>query len=241
MNVAVILAGGVGTRLGAGKPKQFVNVLGKPVIVYTIEAFQRHEEIDAIEIVCVEPYISYMMELVEIHKLDKVKWVTKGGDDFQGSVLNGINNLADKCSTDDVVLVHFGASPFIEDDIISDAIRVCKKKGNAISTTPFYVLAGIKDDDEKSSTWIDRDTIACMSSPHAFRYGFIQKLYEDAIISGVINEVEPHTTTLMHKMGKSIYFSKGSQANVKITTKEDLSLFEGYILMKQKRGNQSKG
>ena len=235
MNVAVILAGGVGSRLGAGKPKQFVEVLGKPVLVYTIEAFQNHDEIDAIEIVCVKSHLNYMMKLINTYKLDKVKWVTEGGVDFQASVLNGIMNLDDKCSSDDVVLVHFGASPFVEGDIISDAIKVCKEKGNAISTTPFYVLAGIKDNDEQSSTWIDRDTIACMSSPHAFRYGFVKELYEDAIAMGTINEVEPHTTTLMYKMGKAIYFSKGSQVNVKITTKEDLSLLEGYVLMKQRR------
>ena len=235
MNIAVILAGGVGSRLGAGKPKQFVDVLGKPVLVYTIEAFQKHEEIDAIEVVCVKSHIEYMKELVDMYNLDKVKWITEGGVDFQGSVLNGVENLSRECSSDDIILVHFGASPFVEGDIISDAIRVCKDKGNAISTIPFYVLSGIKDNDEKSSTWIDRDSIACMSSPHAFRYGFIKKLYEDAIETGAINEVEPHTTTLMYKMGETIYFSKGSQANVKITTKEDLDLFEGYVLMKQMR------
>lgn len=239
MNIAVILAGGVGSRLGAGKPKQFVDVLGKPVLVYTIEAFQKHEEIDAIEVVCLKSHMEYMKELVNKYNLNKVKWITEGGVDFQGSVLNGVNNLSKDCSKDDIILVHFGASPFVEGDIISDAIRVCKNKGNAISTIPFYVLSGIKDDDEKSSTWIDRDSIACMSSPHAFRYGFIKKLYEDAIETGAINEVEPHTTTLMYKMGKTIYFSKGSQANVKITTKEDLDLFEGYVLMKQMREQNS--
>lgn len=235
MNIAVILAGGIGSRLGAGKPKQFVEVLGKPVLVYTIEAFQKHEEIDAIEVVCVKSHMEYMKELVDIYNLDKVKWITEGGVDFQGSVLNGVENLSTECSSDDIILVHFGASPFVEGDIISDAIRVCRDKGNAISTIPFYVLSGIKDNDEKSSTWIDRDSIACMSSPHAFQYGFIKKLYEDAIVTGAINEVEPHTTTLMYKMGKTIYFSKGSQVNVKITTKEDLDLFEGYVLMKKMR------
>ena len=113
MNIAVILAGGVGSRVGAGMPKQFVKILGKPVIVYTIEAFQKHEDIDAIEVVCVKSHIDYMKELVDTYGLSKVKWITEGGADFQGSVLNGINNLQDKCSEDDIVLVHFGASPFV--------------------------------------------------------------------------------------------------------------------------------
>ena len=240
MNIAVILAGGVGSRVGAGMPKQFVKILGKPVIVYTIEAFLKHEDIDAIEVVCVKSHIDYMKELVDTYGLSKVKWITEGGADFQGSVLNGINNLQDKCSEDDIVLVHFGASPFVEGDIIADAVRVCKIKGNAISTTPFYLLSGVKDDDEKTTKWIDRDTIACMNSPHAFRYGYIRDIYKRAVETGVIKEVEPHTTTLMYKMGETIYFSKGSQSNIKITTKEDLDLFEGYVLMKQRHAQEDK-
>ena len=240
MNIAVILAGGVGSRVGAGMPKQFVKILGKPVIVYTIEAFQTHEDIDSIEVVCVKSHIDYMKELVDTYGLSKVKWITEGGADFQGSVLNGINNLQDKCSEDDIVLVHFGASPFVEGDIIADAVRVCKIKGNAISTTPFYLLSGVKDDDEKTTKWIDRDTIACMNSPHAFRYGYIRDIYKRAVETGVIKEVEPHTTTLMYKMGETIYFSKGSQSNIKITTKEDLDLFEGYVLMKQRHAQEDK-
>lgn len=239
MNIAVILAGGVGNRVGAGIPKQFVEVLGKPVLVYTIEAFQNHSEIDVIEVVCVKSHIEYMKDLVDKYSLTKVKWITEGGAEFQDSVLNGINNLSSVCSKDDIVLVHFGASPFIEADIITDAIRVCRQKGNAISTTPFYLLSGVKDDDEKSSRWIDRDTIACMSTPHAFKYGYIKDIYDRAIETGIINEVEPHTTTLMYKMSQTIYFSKGSQVNIKITTKEDLDLFEGYLLMKQNRANRS--
>lgn len=234
MNIAVILAGGTGTRLGANIPKQFIEVLGKPVLFYTIEAFQNHSEIDAIEIVCLENYIDYMGNLKDNNNFDKVKWITKGGETYQDSVYNGIINLKDKCSDNDIVLVHWGASSFIESDIISDCIKVTKEKGNAISTIPFYPLAGIKSDDEKSSTWIDRDNIACMTSPHGFNYKFIYNLYEESKITGKYYEVEPHTHTLMYHMGETIYFSKGSQANIKITTKEDLNLFEGYLMFRER-------
>jgi 2-C-methyl-D-erythritol 4-phosphate cytidylyltransferase len=235
MNIAIILAGGVGSRVGADRPKQFIEILGKPVLAYTVEKLNNHPLIDAVEIVCVESHIEYLREMVNKYNLDKVKWITKGGATFQGSVMNGVNNLKYKISDDDVVLVHFGASPFVEEDIITDAIEVCKEKGNAISTCDFFLLSGIKDDNTKSSTWIDRDSIACMNSPHAFKYKFIYDIYQEAVETGVIDEVEPHTTTLMYKMGKTIYFSKGNQTNIKITTKEDLDLFEGYVLMKQKR------
>lgn len=235
MNIAIILAGGVGSRVGADRPKQFIEVLGKPVLAYTVEKFNNHPQIDAVEIVCVESHIDYLREMVKKYNLDKVKWITKGGATFQGSVMNGVNNLKYKISDDDTVLIHFGASPFVEEDIITDAIEVCKEKGNAISTCDFFLLSGIKDDNTKSTKWIDRDTIACMNSPHAFQYKFIYDIYQEAVETGVIDEVEPHTTTLMYKMGKTIYFSKGNQTNIKITTKEDLDLFEGYVLMKQKR------
>lgn len=243
MNVALILAGGVGNRLGANIPKQFIEVCGKPILVYTIEAFERHPDVDAVIVVCVKPFIDYVWELKEKHNLNKLKWVTEGGDTFQGSVLNGVRYLENKINKDDIVLIHFGASPFVTDEIISDCIRVCKEKGNAISTTDYYVLSGKKkstasvaDPENYTEEYIDRETIAMMNSPHAFRYGFIDDMYKEAIASGIIDTVEPHTTTLMYAMGKKIYFALGSQNNIKITRKEDLDLFEGYVLMKQKHG-----
>lgn len=239
MNIAVILAGGVGSRVGADRPKQFIEILGKPILAYTVEKFNSHPEVDAIEIVCVESHLEYLREMVNEYNLDKVKWITKGGDTFQGSVKNGIANLKNKIGDDDIVLVHFGASPFIESDIISDAIRVCAEKGNAISTTNFIYLSGIKDDDTKTTKYIDRDTICCMNTPHAFQYKFICDLYDEGERTGVINRVEPHTTTMMYELGKPIYFSKGTQTNIKITTREDLDLFEGYVLLQQKRLKES--
>ena len=242
MNVALILAGGVGNRLGAKIPKQFIEVLGKPVLAYTIEAFEKHPEIDAILVVCVKTHIDYMWEMKEKYGLNKLKWITEGGSTFQGSVLNGVRYLEDKIERDDIVLVHFGASPFITGDIITDCIRVCKEKGNAISSTDYYVLSGKKistvsvaNPENYSEEYIDRETIAVMNSPHAFRFGFIDDLYKDAIETGIIDTVEPHTTTLMYAMGKKIYFALGSQNNIKITRKEDLELFEGYVLEQERK------
>lgn len=111
MNIAVILAGGVGSRVGAKIPKQFIEILGKPIIVYTLERFQGNSNIDAIEVVCLESYIYKLRELIEQYHLTKVRWIVKGGVDFQHSVMNGINGLKDHASSDDVVLIHYAASP----------------------------------------------------------------------------------------------------------------------------------
>lgn len=243
MNIAVILAGGVGSRLGAGIPKQFVEILGKPILAYSIEPFEEHPDVDAILVVCVKPYINYIWELKEKYGFSKLIWVTEGGSTFQESMLNGVNYLKDKAKPDDTVLFHFGASPFIKPDIITDVIRVCKQKGtNAISATDYLLLSGHKkttktvlDPENYTDEYIDRDTVAVMNTPHAFQFGFIVDMYKEAIETGIINTVEPHTTTLMYAMGKPIYFAKGSQDNIKITTKEDLELFEGYVLEQQRK------
>lgn len=245
MNVALILAGGVGSRFGAKVPKQFVEVLGKPVLAYTIEAFERHPEVDAIIVACVKPYIDYVWKLRDKYGFDKLRWATEGGETFQGSVLNGIRFLEGIIDDQDIVLVHFGASPFVADNIITDAIRVCRKKGNAISTTDFYLLSGRKktslpvlEEDNYSDEYIDRETVAVMNTPHAFKFGFIRDMYVDAIELGIIEEVEPHTTSLMYAMGKSIHFSYGSQLNIKITRTEDLELFEGYVLEQRRKESE---
>lgn len=246
MNIAVILAGGVGNRVGAGIPKQFIEVLGKPILAYTIEPFNYHPDIDAILVVCVKPYVDYIWKMKEKYGFGKLAWVCEGGATFQESVMNGMNYLSDKVSRDDTVLFHFGASPFITADIIADVITVCKKKGtNAISTTDYLLLSGEKKTTETvlapenyTEKYINRDTIAVMNTPHAFQYGYLVDMYKEAVETGAIDTVEPHTTTLMYALGKKIYFSKGSQTNIKITTKEDLGLFEGYVLEQQRRSKE---
>jgi len=236
VNIAIVLAGGVGSRVGYDTPKQFIEILNKPILAYTIEKFQFHEEIDFIEVVCVRSHIEYLKKMVNTYSLTKVRWIVEGGATFQESVINGIENLSTICRENDLVSIHFGASPFVCNDIISDSIRVCKEKGNAISTTPFYLLSGIKTDEEKSLEYIDRDTIACMNSPHTFQFGFIKKIYDEARDTKIMDKIDhPHTTSLMYVLDYPIYFSKGSQTNIKITTVEDLELFEGYVLFQREK------
>lgn len=232
MNTAIILAGGVGSRFGADRPKQFVEVLGKPILVYTIEIFQNHPEIDAIEVVCVKSHIDYLKELVEKYNLTKVKWITEGGKEFQHSVINGINNLKGKIEDEDIVLVQYGASPFVTDDIITDAIRVCKEKGNSSPAMSSLLLLGNNEGD-KSTKWIDRDKVLVLNTPQCFKFSYITQLYQEAIEKDLIDKVPPHTAPLMYHMGREIYLSKSNQFNLKITNKEDLEIFEGYVMMKE--------
>lgn len=231
MNIAIILAGGIGARLGAGIPKQFVEVLGKPVIVYTIEKFNSHPNIDSIEVVCVNNYIDKLKVLINKYNLNKVKKIVKGGDNFQESVINGVDGLSGYAHDEDIILIHWAASPFISHEEILDAIKTCSEKGNSIAAYPAYLLYGVKTKTGNSTKeGIDRDTIMIMNAPQCFKYSYVKQLYEEAKRAKILDKVEPHTTTLMYAMGREIFFSKGNQNSIKITTKEDIDMFLGYLL-----------
>ncbi len=235
MVTAIILAGGVGSRVGAGRPKQFIEVLGKPVLAYTIEIFQNNPQIDAIEVVRHKKWKEYLMGMIEQYGLSKVKWIADGGDTFQDSVMSGINNLKDTIKPDDYVMIQYGAAPFTSDKIVNDVIRVMKDKGSAITATPCYQLLGSNDENATSKTWGDRDKYIQIACPYGFRFDYLLNVYERAKKKGLIEKVEPHTTSLMYALGDRLYQAYGDQTNIKITTKEDLALFEGYVLLQQRK------
>ena len=235
MVTAIILAGGVGSRVGTGRPKQFIEVLGKPLLAYTIEIFQNNTQIDAIEVVCHKKWKEYLMGMIEQYGLSKVKWIADGGDTFQDSVMSGINNLKDTIKPDDYVMIQYGAAPFTSDKIVNDVIRVMKDKGSAITATPCYQLLGSNDENATSKTWGDRDKYIQIACPYGFRFDYLLNVYERAKKKGLIEKVEPHTTSLMYALGDRLYQAYGDQTNIKITTKEDLALFEGYVLLQQRK------
>lgn len=229
MNYVVILAGGVGNRLGAGIPKQFVDVLGKPVIAYTMQRFNNHPEIDAIELVCVDGFQDQLQQIVNDNGISKVIKIVAGGSEYERSIMNGIDGLEGIANPDDVVMIHWAAAPFVTDEIISDNIHTCKKHGNAMSASPAYLLYGTNDGDCSKKN-INRDTFKVLSAPQSFLYKNIVDIYEKVRENNLLEKIEAHTTAIMTELGIPIYFSKGSQTNIKITTKEDLELFTGYVL-----------
>lgn len=230
MNVAVILAGGSGSRVGAAVPKQFIEVVGKPVLAYTINRFDNHPEIDAIEIVIRAGWEDYLSDVVAREGFSKVCWIAPAGEDFQHSVINGIKRLEDKVTSDDVILIHYGASPMVPDDVISDAIRVCGLYGNASPAHSQVYLAAERQDGKSTTGFMDRNQVMVLNSPQALRYGYAKWLYDEAEQRDLLETTEPHTTSLMLAMGERIWFSKDSTSNIKITTPEDLKLFHGWVL-----------
>ncbi|MDO4501594.1 MAG: IspD/TarI family cytidylyltransferase [Coriobacteriia bacterium] len=233
MNYAIILAGGVGSRVGANVPKQFIEVQGKPILVYTLEAFQNCPDIDAVEVVCIASYMDTMHQLIEQYGLTKVKYVVEGGATYQDSVMCGMRGLEPFIQDDDVVAIHFGAGAFVTGDLISDSIRVAQEHGNGISSDPVVLCLAIKDprDPEVFSTeGDDRDRFMGMNSPQTFQWAFLRDLYKEGEEAGIMDKIDPHTTSLMAALKKPLYFSKGSSMNIKITSRDDVKLFNAYLL-----------
>lgn len=241
MNIAIILAGGVGSRIGAEVPKQFIEIMGKPILAYTLEIFQNNANIDAIEIVCHKDWKDEIKNISKKYNISKLRWLTDGGSTFQESTMNGIFNLKDKIAPDDTIVISFGVSPMTTDEIIDDSIRICKEKGNGIASEDMVLCTCIKDDEFSTTQNILRETIKGFSNPWAFKFGELCEAYETAIDRGILDSLEPHTTSLYLALGKRLYFSKTTSTNIKITTKEDLDIFEGYLLLKEKRRKEKDG
>jgi 2-C-methyl-D-erythritol 4-phosphate cytidylyltransferase len=232
MVYAIIIAGGVGNRVGAGIPKQFINVLGKPIIAYTLEQFQFHPQIDFIEIVCVDGYQSTLGSIVKEYGITKLIKIVQGGSEYERSIMNGVEGLKGIAKDDDIIMIHWSASPFVTEDLITDNIRVCKEKGNAISASYSYLLYGSNDGDCAKTT-IDRESFMTLSAPQSFLYKTIVDVYKQVEENNMFETCEAHTTAFMTRLGIPLYFSKGSHTNIKITTKEDVDLFRGYILNRE--------
>lgn len=235
MNTVLMLAGGVGARMGANIPKQFIRIKGKPIIAYTLDILEKNENIDTIEIVCVHGFEDLLNSIIDEYGIKKVKWICEGGATFSMSVYNGLKNLRDVLKPDDLLMIHMSVAPFIGDDIIDDAIRVAKEKGNSISENPCYLCMGSHDTDEYSTKSVLRETITGLNTPQTFHFGELIGLYDKAEAEGILEDLEPHTTSVYYHYGKPLYFSKGSQLNIKITNQDDLDLFEAFCIMKEQR------
>ena len=239
MITAIILAGGVGSRLGKGIPKQFVEVLGMPIMAYTLEKFQDNENIDAIEVVSHADYIDQCKEMVERYGITKAKWFVNGGASFPESTVNGLKYLKDKIQPEDIVVIHGSCAPLVTDEVINDSIRVCKQYNNAMPVQQLNLSTCLKDDETCSSRTIDRETIVQVQFPLTFQYRYIMGAYDKVIRDGSFSRLGLHLQYAVFANGGTMHFSKGDDRNFKITTQADLDLFEGYLLLLEKRKKEN--
>ncbi len=226
-NYVILLAGGIGKRMQSAIPKQFIHVNDKPIIVHTIENFQKNPEIEKIVVVCVESWMEHVEELVRKYSLSKVEWIIEGGATGHDSIRNGVFFLEDKIDCDDYVIVHDAVRPFLPQKTLDEVIRVAHEKGNASSSIVCHPPIVYTDDFESGNTDIDRERVMLTASPQAYRYSTALACYLRA------EKEDRHdftfTSSLLIHCGERVFFSKGSTRNIKITEQEDILLFEALL------------
>ncbi len=223
MNNVLIFAGGTGRRMNSrSKPKQFLKLYGKEIIIHTLENFQNHPEVDNIVVVCIKGWVEYLQKLLAQYDMDKVRLIVAGGKTGQESIHNGLRALSDFAPEDSIVLVHDGVRPFVTDTLISDCIKSVKKNGSAITVTP-AVETIVELDGKKIQTITDRSKCYLAKAPQCFYLGELLAAHEKAIRDGNTSMID--SASLMKHYGHSLYVVPGSADNIKITTPADFYTF----------------
>ena len=231
MNIALIIAGGSGERMKQDIPKQFLTVYEKPVIVYTLEAFEKHPEIETIAVVCIGGWEHVLWAYAKQFNITKLQYVIMGGENGQASIRNGVYELEKHFDKDDIVLIHDAIRPLVSAEIISDNIRVAREFGNATTVIPCAEAMLQTDDGLVSNGSYPRDQLKRTQTPQAFHIGDICNLHRRALEAGITNSVA--SCTLKIEMGEQIFFSAGSEKNIKLTTVEDVDIFKALLVAKR--------
>lgn len=231
MNIALIMAGGVGQRTNQDIPKQFLNVYDKPIIVYTLEAFQRHPDVDAIIVTCLSGWEEILWAYAKQFNIDKLKWVVKGGANGQASARNAIYSLQNTCKEDDIIIIHDAIRPMISADIISDCIVKCRTYGSGLAAMRCQETIIRTNDGIQGSESINRWNIMRVQTPQAYRYDKALWAHKEAVNRGIDDAV--YTNTIMVELGENLYFSMGSDKNLKITTLDDVEMFKALYKTKK--------
>lgn len=227
MNVALLTAAGSGTRMHQDIPKQFLHVNNKPVIIYTLEAFQKHPNIDEICVVILEGWEQILWAYAKQFNITKLKYVVLGGETGQESIFKGLSVLRRNCKDDDVVIVHDGNRPMVTAEVITDNLVKQKRYRSAVATIPCTEVVFVSEDKKESCKSIPRENLQRTQTPHSY---FIKDLWDahlEARTRGIKNSAA--SCSLMEALGKTTYFSKGSEKNLKITTVEDIEIFKALL------------
>ena len=218
-NYALVFAGGVGNRMNScAKPKQFLQLYGKEIIVHTLENFQNHPQIDSIVVVCKDNWIEFLKKLLKKYDIDKVKWIVPGGETGQLSIFNGLQELEKYVEKNAVVLIHDGVRPFVNDGLITDCIESVEKYGSAITVVPaIETIVSIENGEIKTIT--DRSKCYHAKAPQCFYLGELLSAHRKALQDNIKNMID--SASLMKYYGHSLHTVLGNYDNIKITTPTD--------------------
>ena len=209
------------------KPKQFLELHGKPIIIYTIEHFEQHELIDGIIVVCVEGWIDYCQSLIDKFHIKKVKAIIRGGETGMLSRFEGVKKAAELYPEDTVCLMHDGVRPIIDHDIISRNIESVEKNGSAVTVAPAIETIAVKGTDNKVGQIIDRSKCQMAKAPQSFRLGKLLSAHQKAVDHGMLDCID--TAYLMQLQGNDVYTVEGLVENIKITTPTDFYTFKALM------------
>lgn len=232
MITGLIIAGGVGKRMGQDIPKQFITVEGKPIIIYTLESFEHHPLVDQVLVVCKSGWEDTLWGYIREFDLKKVRWIIEGGSKGQESINNGVQFLKQYADEDDTIIIHDGIRPLVDEIVLSDVIVKSKEFGNAVTSLPYNEQIFVKDTEETTKQYIDRNTLRRVSTPQAYQFGKLAWAYDKAINENIGMTDSSYTNTMMVELGETLYFAAGSDKNIKLTTTDDLELFKAYLKMK---------
>lgn len=231
--IALLTAGGSGTRMKQEIPKQFLTINERPVIIYTLEAFQKHSGVDVIIVACKEGWENVLEAYAKQFNITKLKHIVAGGETGQQSIYNALMELEKHYDGDDIVLIHDGNRPMVSEEIISDCIAVTIEKGCAITAIPCQEAVFDSEDGVESCRSYPRERLKRTQTPHGFRLADICSLHRRALEAGITESVA--ACTMKVELGEKIYFSTGSEKNIKLTTVEDIDIFKA--LLKSKRSD----
>lgn len=229
MNIVLLTAAGTGSRMGQEIPKQFLHVENRPVIIYTMEAFQRHPGIDAIMVVTLPSWMDVLRAYARQYSITKLRWVVSGGATGQESIYNGLQTLKEEVDLNTTVMLHDGNRPSISGDIISDSLATYKRYGCAVAAIPCTEAVFKSSDGVSSAVSIPREQLFRTQTPHTYSLEKLLWAYGEANKRGIQNTVA--ACTLMQALGETIYFSRGSETNIKLTTPDDLKIFNALLAL----------
>jgi len=230
--IAILTAGGIGTRTHQDLPKQFLTVDNKPILIYTLEAFQQHPSIDEIYVSCLDGWNAVLEAYAKQFNITKLRQIVTGGATGQESIYNGLKAIkkANKDTEDIVVVIHDGNRPMLPQDVITDNLVKQKKYGSAVAVIPTTEVVFVSQDGIESNIALNRDELWRTQTPHSYKFDELWATHNRAIADGIKNMAA--SCSLMQKYGYSTYFSKGSEKNIKITTVEDIEIFKALLTAK---------
>ena len=225
--IALLTAAGVGSRTHQDIPKQFLHINNKPLIIYTMEAFQKHPSVDEIIVVCLDGWHDVLKAYAKQFNITKLKYVVSGGNNGQESIYNGLAELEKYCDKDDLVIVHDGNRALVSQEIITDGIVKCQQFGGSIAAIPCVEAIFKSKDSIKSNIHIPREELFRTQTPHTYPLGKLLWAHSEAKKRNITNTTA--TCSLMNELGEKIYFSKGSDKNLKVTTIDDIEIFNALL------------